>query len=160
MAAETGDRELIVDVSRDIVASIAPEESVLFQPLSVAYFERPDSLSRSSKEDMLGFGLGEAIVPLTPVALAVVSEILVYLRGELAKTVAHDAATALDAKLKALFHRFHQGAQPDAAVPALSGEQLAEVRRLAFEKACTLRIPEARASLLADAVVGSLVLSS
>jgi len=154
------DRELVVAVSRDIVTSIAPEESVLFRPLSIAYLERPDSLSRSPKEDMLGFGIGEAIVPLTPVALAVVSEVLVYLRSELAKTVAHDAAAALDDKLKALFHRLHQGARPNEAMPALSGEQLAEVRRLAFEKARVLRIPEARASLLADAVVGSLVLSS
>jgi hypothetical protein len=160
VASETDDRELIVAVSRDVVASIAPEESVLFRPLSVAYFEHPERLSRPPQDDMLGFGVGDVVVALTPVALTVVSETLVYLRAELAKTVAHDAAAALDAKVKALFRRSHPGDQRAEAVPALSQEQLAEVRRRAIEKARVLGLSEHRANLLADAVVGSLVLPS
>jgi hypothetical protein len=154
------DRELIVAVSRDLVASIAPEESALFRPLSIAHFEHPERRARAQKDDMLGFGSGEVVVALTPVVLTVVGETLVYLRAELAKTVAHDTAAVLDAKVKALFHRSRPADQPAGALPALSREQLAEVRRRAVQEARVLRLSEARANLLADALVGSLVLPS
>lgn len=160
MGPGTDDRDLIVAVSRDVVTSIAPEESVLFRPVSAAYFEHPERLSRGPRDDMLGFGVGEVVVTLTPVVLTVVSETIVYLRGELAKTVARDAVAALDVKVKALFRRFHQGQGPAEPVPALSHDQLAEVRRLAFEKARVMRLSEERANLLADAVVGSLAVAT
>jgi hypothetical protein len=141
-----------------VVAAVAPEEIPLFRPLSDAYFDHPDRLPRRPKDEMLGFGVGEFVVPLTPVALMVVSETLVYLRGELAKSAARHAAGALEAELKALLRRFHTGDRPPESVPALSPQQLAEVRRRVIERARRMGLSEARAGLLGDAVVGSLAL--
>ncbi len=159
MAASIGDRELIVGVSRDLVMALAPEEGAIFRPVSVAYFEDPARLRQAPKDDMLGFGAGDAVMFLTPVALSVLTDVVVYLRSELAKAAAKDAANTLDNMVRSLFRRFHRDDHGSAPVPALTREQLVEVRRRAFEKATALGIHEARAQLLADATVGSLVVS-
>jgi len=69
MADSSDERELIVEVSRDVVAAVAPEQMVLFRPMSTAYFDAPDRLAQAPKDDLLGFGAGDAVVALTPVAL-------------------------------------------------------------------------------------------
>jgi hypothetical protein len=160
MAESGGDRELIVLVSRDLVASVAPEEMPLFTPLSSAYFDAPERLERQPKDDVLGFGVGEVVVALTPIALSVVAEVLTYLRRELAQTAAKDVTGAVDGGVRSLFRRFHHDARPAVAPAALSREQLAEVGRLAYDRARAMRLSEPRARLLADAVVGSLALGS
>lgn len=159
--AETDDRALIVEVSRDVVAAMAPEEIPLFRPLSAAYFDAPKRLDQAPKDDMLGFGGGEVVVALTPVVLSVLGEVLVYLRHELAQAAAKDVTGAVDGGVHALFRRVRPAVQAAPARPAaLSREQLAEVGRLAFERARAMRVSEGRARLLADAVVGSLVLQA
>jgi hypothetical protein len=157
MAASDGDRDLIVVVSRDLVATVAPEEVALFRSVSTAYFDAPERLRRVPKDDMLGFGVGDVVVALTPIVLSVMTEVLAYLRHEVAQTASKDVAGALDHSVRGLFRRFHHGDQAPAAA-GLTQEQLAEVGRLAFEKARAMRVPEGRARLLADALVGSLVL--
>src|SRR5262249_51138479 len=102
--------------------------------------------------DMVGFG-GDVAVALAPVVLVVVGEVLVHLRQELARAAARGVADAIDERVRGLFRR-----SPAAVpVPPLTTDQLAEVRRLAFEKARAMRLSEVRAHLLADALVGSLV---
>jgi hypothetical protein len=158
MAGRNDDRELIVAISHDLVAAVAPEEIVLFRPLSAAYFDAPDRLGQAPKDDMLGFGVGEAVIALTPIALSVMTEVLAYLRREMAQAAARDVAGEFGEGVHALFRKFHHGEHGSAAPPGLSQEQLVEVGRLAFEKARAMHVPEGRARLLADALVGSLVL--
>lgn len=161
MTESGADRELIVVVTRDVIAAVAPEEIPLYRPLSEAYFDAPERLERAPKDDVLGFGAGEVVVALTPIALSIVSELLVHLRREVAETTAREVTGAAGGGLRALFRRFHHEAHPAAAAPgALTREQLAEVGRMAFEKALAMRVSEPRARLLADAVVGSLVLGT
>jgi hypothetical protein len=50
MAASDGDRDLIVVVSRDLVATVAPEEVALFRSVSTAYFDAPERLGRVPKD--------------------------------------------------------------------------------------------------------------
>jgi hypothetical protein len=152
---------LIVEVARDVVAVVAPEEMVLFRPMSAAYFDAPDRLGQAPKDDMLGFGAGDAIVALTPVALSVISAVVTYLRGEVARATSKEVGQIVDEQVHGLFRRFHHGGQ--AAAPALSGlskDQLAAVGRLAFEHARAMHVGDGRARLLADAVVGGLVLQT
>lgn len=85
MAESSGDRELIEEVSRAVVAAVAPEEMVLFRPMTTAYFDAPDRLRQAPKDDLLGFGAGDAVVALTPVALSVMSAVLTYIRREVAQ---------------------------------------------------------------------------
>ena len=67
--------------------------------------------------------------------------------------------------MRRLFKRFRDEAesaeavgeaQPDAALPGLSPEQLEEVHRIALEKARSLKLSSERAELLADSIVGEL----
>src|SRR5256885_10697632 len=71
-------RDLIAEMSRDIVADVAPDELPLFRMNSTAYFKNPKKAleSREGQDEALGFGI-EAMVPLlTPVIIAVVTEVI------------------------------------------------------------------------------------
>jgi hypothetical protein len=145
----------VAALARAAVERAAPEELPLFRATSEAYFEDPASIGRGGREAMLGFGVEAAVVLVTPVALEVAKDVLGWLRDQLAARAGERGEAALDwvaAKL---------GAEPqeDAAADetaSLSHEQLEQVRALALEKAKQLRLPDAKAELLADSLVGSL----
>ncbi len=159
-AAAASDRDLVVELSRDLVASLAPEEMTVFRSVSVAFYETPRRLSSESKDDMLGFGAEDAVVLLTPVVLSVMGQVVDFLRSEIAKALPQVVSNVADEGIRGLFRKFHGRDEAASAVPALTEEQLFRVRSIAFEKARQSRITENRARLLADAVVGSLVLGS
>ena len=69
-----------------------------------------------------------------------------------------ESSEAVGGFVHKLFHRGEGGDDGEAKddVPDLSPEQLQEVREIAYDRALELDVPEDRAGLLADAVVGSL----
>jgi hypothetical protein len=150
----------VIEVSRDLVASLAPEEMALFRPVSSAFFEDPRRLSSESKDDMLGFGVAEVVTLDTPVVLSVVMEVITLIRSELARESSQAVSKSLEVGVRGMFRRVRGGHAPPPAVPGLTRDQLARVRSVAFEKARQGGIGEHRAQLLADATVGSLVLST
>jgi hypothetical protein len=152
----TGDAELTVAVARDLVSELAPEEAAIFGPISVAFLEGR-GLTQAPRDEMLGSGGGEVIVPLSPVVLMVVGEVVLYLRTELAKAAARQTVSALEAMVRSLFRKFHS--ESAGPVPKLTREQLLEVRRLAYETARASGLQEKPARLLADATIGGLVVS-
>jgi hypothetical protein len=151
-------RQLIMDISRDTIAQIAPQELPLFRAQSQAYFDDPaEALKQRTETDgMLEFGPGDAVIFITPAALAIVSEMLVFLTGELRNSFAKQSTDLIGELVKKLFKRFRT--EKDQA-PALTNAQLTQVRKIAFEKARQFKLPEAQATLLADALVGGLVVS-
>ena len=72
MAIEPEERELIAELARGAVRSAAPQEAALFRATSDAYFKDPEKTLRgkSAREGMLGFGAGEVVQLITPIALA------------------------------------------------------------------------------------------
>jgi hypothetical protein len=158
-AAAPVDRELVLEVSRELVASLAPEEMPLFRPVSTAFFADPRRLSSESRDDMLGFGPGEAVTLITPVVISVVVEVIGLVRSELARDASRQVAQGVEDVVRRLFRKPGEGHAPQPAAPELTREQLARVRSVAFEKARQGGLGERRAQLLADATVGSLVLS-
>jgi hypothetical protein len=151
--------ELINDLARDVVTQIAPQELPLFRAHSEAYFKDPQKAlqSQSAKDDMLGFGVGEAIVLLTPIALATLDEVVKFVVEEAKKSAQDQGADLIQQQIKTLFKKFHYPDSNDKKNPAaLTSEQLAQVRKIAFNKARQLNLSEDRAKILADAVVGSL----
>jgi hypothetical protein len=131
---------IISDLARRLVTDLAPHELPLFPPVSDAYFRDPQAVfaGRGYKEDMLGFGLETGKVLLTPVALAVVTE-LVQLVGQRAMdTVEEEETTSTLATLR------------------LGPEQLSQIHKRAFETACQLKLPESQARSLANALVENL----
>lgn len=150
--------EFVTQVARDLVAGVAPEELPLFGVTSAVYLEDPKGALKASgeREEMLGFGVGEAVVLLTPIALAVSADVLRYLRDQMSKSMASQASGVIDDLVSRLFKRVRAEKPNDDHPPPLSREQLVEVRRLAFEKARAMRLSKERADLLADSMVGSL----
>ncbi len=157
--ADQPERDLIAEMSRDVVADVAPDELPLFGMNSTAYFKNPKKAleSREGQDDPLGFGI-EAVIPLlTPVIIAVVTEVITHLEQSLSSHVASGAEGLVGSGLRSIFKRGAKGAAAPAA--QLSPAQLAEVRDIAFKKARQLKLPETQAAMLADSVVGGLVVA-
>jgi hypothetical protein len=162
------DDELVAVLARSAVAQAAPEELPLFRATSEAYFENPDALeAQRSKDEMLGFGVGDALVLLTPVALAVSRDVLSFVLEQLRSQAREHGKEAIDRLVSRLLDRDEKPAPEapggeaeapagDAEPPDLTDEQLEEVRALAVEKARQLKLAPDKAELLADSLVGSL----
>jgi len=154
--------QLVADLSRDLVLKVAPQEAPLFRAHSEAYFKDPQAALKNQvgKDEKLGFGAGEAVTFLTPIVLAIMIEVVKFLSEEVKKSVKGESARLLSEMVKGMFTRFHHTAtKDDKASLLLTSEQLTQVRTLAFEKACQLKLSENQAALLADSVVGSLAIS-
>lgn len=157
---EPAERDLIAELAREQVTQLAPDELPLFRPTSDAYFKDPVGTLKpqAGADEMLGFGAGAALTFLTPIVLAVATEVVTFLIAEIGKSVKEQGKVAVGEIVKSMFKRFRAPDAPvAAAIPRLSADQLAQVRKLAFDKARTLSLPDDRAALLADSLVGSLV---
>lgn len=171
--SSTPDDALVVALARATVERAAPEELLIFPAASEAYLEGQDPSKKTRGDPMLGFGIETAVVLITPIALTVAKDVLGFLRVQLKKQAEEHGDDAVDWFIDKLFHRGDKG--PDAAAPAdasapaapvpasepaeeleLTEEQLEQVRAFALEKAKQLKLPDAKAQLLADSLVGSL----
>ena len=151
------DRELIAQCAREILSVVAPQELPLFGPTRRYYLQQgqPPAPSVKGKDEMLGFGLGGAEMLLTPGVFAVVIELAKKIGGGLLD-VAGDAlkdraATSGQRALERLL-----GASTAGGAAALSQPQIAAIRQQVVDHARALKVEEAQARLLADAVVGGL----
>jgi len=152
---------VVADAAREIVARAAPQEMPLFRATSEAYFANPEKAlaDRKPKDEMLGFGIETAALLLTPVIIDVVRRVAVALVNSAGDAVEKEGSEAVGGFVHKLFQRGkggEEGEAKEADVADLSPEQLQEVREIAYDRALELDVPEDRAGLLADAVVGSL----
>jgi hypothetical protein len=153
---------LVRDLARKLLRETAPEELPLLRPASERYFADPEKAlrKRRQEQEVLGFG-GEAVVALlTPIVLTVATDVLSHFATELAKDAGSRGAGPIRAALRRLFRL--EPADPGTAaaeVPPITPEQLLLVRRSAFDRAVALDLPESKANVLADALVGSLAKS-
>jgi hypothetical protein len=151
--------EIVADLARKLVADTAPQELPLFRATSSAYFRDPQEVlaRRKGRDEMLGFGVETAVVLLTPVALEVAKTVVSFVAMRVRAAAEKGAGDLIEDKVAGVFAKLRGGGAPGEHEPdALEADQLAEVGRIAFEKARQLDVPENKASLLADSVVGSL----
>jgi hypothetical protein len=158
--ADAMPNQVIADVARDLISQLAPQELPVFRAHSQAYFSDPKKVlkEQAGKDDMLGFGAGEAIALVTPIVLPVVAEVVTFLATEIKKSITAEGSTLISEQVKKMFKKFRPVDKKESDPPPLTSEQLTYVRKLAFEKARQLKLSEARSNLLADSVVGSLTL--
>jgi hypothetical protein len=151
---------VVADAAREIVARAVPQEMPLFRATSEAYFADPEKAlaENKPKDEMLGFGVEAAALLLTPVIIDVVRRVALALVKSAGDAVEKEGSEAVGGFVHKLFHRGKGKGEGEAGddVPDLSAEQLREVREIAYSRALELDVPEDRAGLLADAVVGSL----
>lgn len=115
------EQQLIADVSRDVVAQLAPHEMPVFRPVSQAFFQSPErALAQAGDGDqMLGFGAGEVVQLLTPVVLAVATEVLLFVAQEAKKTARSEGVELANAWITSAFRRLRPPAA-EAGPPAAS----------------------------------------
>lgn len=156
------DEALVRDLARKLLRETAPEELPLLRAASERYFADPEGAlrKRRQEQEVLGFG-GEAVVALlTPIALTVATDVLSHFATEFAKGAGSRGVVSIRAALRRLFRLGPADAgTATAEVPPITPEQLLLVRRSAFDRAVALDLPESKANLLADALVGSLAIS-
>ena len=158
--AHSIDTLLIEELAREGVVEIAPEELLTFQRTADAYRKDPaGTLDQSPRgEEALGFGIGEAVVLVSPVALAVAADVLKFVYSELREFVIQEGGEALADRLRRLFQRDGARSQVDDHAVDLSSEQLSRVHQIATERARQF-LPIEQAELLADSMAGALALS-
>ena len=158
--------QLVTDLARDLVAQMAPQELPLFRANSANYFKNPDKAlqPQTGKDDMLGFGAGEVVTLLTPYLLAVLTEVVTFIVEEVKKSAKTQGTNVINDMVKQMFKKFQpqpttQEQKPAPSAPPLTHDQLAQIRQLAFEKSRKLKLSGRQSAMLADSIVGSLVLA-
>jgi hypothetical protein len=117
--------ELVQNISKAVVADLAPEELEFFDELAAAEGEISQP---SSGDEELGFGISEAVVAVTPIAVSVVTTVVMFvgneiLKGaakEVASSIGKEAGTAIVARIKSYF-----SGSADAAKTAAQAKQIA-----------------------------------
>ncbi|MFJ9855787.1 hypothetical protein [Streptomyces sp. NPDC101150] len=152
------ERELVTGLARRAVTELAPDELPLFNATSAAYFAAPRQATRHrNADDMLGFGLEAAVTLITTGALAAATEVAKILMTQAAEAATTAARESSQSAVRRLMARVARRREPvTAEVAPISGEQLAHVRRVAYERVLAIGVPEDKANLVADAVVGGL----
>ena len=153
-------KQLISDITKELVFQNAPQELPLYRAISESFFKDPEKTlkGKTGKDEMLGFGVGAAVMFLTPIALAVTADVVIYIAEEVVKNMIEEVSSNRASDLvRKMFKKFRPAGNEGKEIPTLSSEQLAQVHSRAFEKASQLNLPEAQARLLADSLVGSLV---
>ena len=151
------DPELAVDLARDVLGQVAPQELPLFDVTSEFYRRDPDAVeAQAGSDDMLGFG-AEVITAMTPVVLSVAGAVVNVLLDQVRAAAKAESEGVVRGIVRRLFRS--AGAHRDSDVEpsiALTAEQLGAVRRAALDQARALKLPDPDANLLADAMVGRL----
>jgi hypothetical protein len=155
--AEEVPDDVVAEVARELVVRTAPQELPLFRATSEAYFANPDKAleRRGGKDEVLGFGVEAAVILITPIALDVAKHVAVFLASQFRDAAKKESGEAIGGFVHDLFHRGEE--ESETSAPPLTPEQLGEIREIAFERARQLDLPEDRAEVLADAVVGGLM---
>jgi hypothetical protein len=159
----TDQDQLIADLAREQVAKIHPPELPLFRATSEAYFKNPEKMleGQTGKDEKLGFGLAVGAYFLTPIVLDVTGAVVTFLAKEVLKSVQTESSGLIHEYVKKMFKRFRPAEkEEESKAPALTHEQVVQVRKLAFERARQLNLPEPQAGLLADSLIGSLAVAA
>lgn len=157
MSGTVQDDTRVLELARAGVERAAPEELPLFGPTSEAFLVDPASLEREGGGDqVLGFGVESALVLVTPAALSVAREVVTFLAAQVRARLKDEGEGAVQRTLDRIFGGKDAAAPAEPPPPELSDEQLERVHELALEKARLLKLPDAKAELLADSIVGSL----
>jgi hypothetical protein len=157
--------QLISDIAHEVITEIAPRELPSFPLTSKAYFASINDPGEGGeppkpKDEMLGFGLDTAVTYLTPVILALTTEVVTFLAKKVKDSIKEESGELVTKFVKEMFKRIPPAEERDKKAPlAVSREELVQLRQLMLETAKHLRLPNDKTELLVNAVVGKLVIA-
>jgi hypothetical protein len=151
-------KELITDIAHELIAEIAPRELPLFRPTSEAFINNLGRglNPRNATDEMLGFGLDTAIAFLTPVVLALTTEVVKFLAEKAKESIKEASGELITKIIKGVFNRIPPTGQDKSTPLVLSREELVQLRQLMVETARHLRLPKEKTGLLVNAIMGRL----
>ena len=158
------DQALISELSQAVLSQAAPEELVIFDETAEEYFADPDSTLRPRvRDEPVGFGLDIAL--LTPYVLAIATPVIQLIVGLVSDAVHSDSRSVLAPIVRRLLRipdpktssASATSGGSDTAPMSLTAEQARQIHDVALERGRTLGLPDEQAAMLADAVVGGLV---
>ncbi|MGW1376695.1 hypothetical protein ACWD6P_20840 [Streptomyces sp. NPDC002446] len=153
------------ELAREAVRRLAPEELALFEETAEAYFDGLGRVERKARQEPLGIGIDAVVIgTLTqfalPVAAAVAGNIVTdVMRQERRRGWWRRRRTRRDgggdggADNPFAAPGAVRAVEPNAPQTSRA-EELARLRRIAYDRAAALGLPPAQAGLLADAIVG------
>ncbi|MFD9420525.1 hypothetical protein ACFWC9_38380 [Streptomyces goshikiensis] len=155
--AQAADQELVKALAREVVRRAAPGELRSFRFTSEAYFADPQRALKGDRTGagVVGSGVTEAVEALSPIALAVSSEVALYLvTSYVARGVVKGGRAASEA-VRRLIRSRSDGEAAGAAGPILelrTAEERSEVRRIVGEVVARNGHSEELAREIADAL--------
>jgi hypothetical protein len=159
-AGRDSEDELTRALTARVLQGVAPEELPFLDDVLNEFGRDPDAvLRKKSREEALGFGLELQLV--APYVVAAAGAAVHFLLSTLVDVLKDESR----ARIIEVVHGWISGkrgsvADSGADVVALSSEQARRVRNVALVKATDLGLPEDRAALLADAIIGAVVMAN
>lgn len=154
--APADEQALVTALAEVVLEETAPEELAVLPETAQEYFRDPDAaLATPAGEEAVGFGL--ELTLLTPVVLAVLRPVVRFLVSTVGDAVQDELRSSVTALVRRLFRRPAETAADPAGGPGLTREQGQKIHDIALEQARALGVEAPQAELLADAVVGGLV---
>ena len=157
---QTTQQQATTNLAQMVIEQLAPQELPLFRAVSEAFFQNPDAAMRSQAgiDEMLGFGVGEATLFLTPTVL-IAAQKLVEFAMEAAKEPIKQGIGDL---ITRMLVKVGVVRKPDVAatIQPLTPSQLAQARQLTIETLHQYNFPKDKSDLVADALIGKLALAT
>jgi hypothetical protein len=122
-------RQLITEVSKELVAEIAPEELQLADELLEDYYANPEV--HQAKDSPLGFG-SEYLAASTPVIAMALQAVFTFVLNEVWGAAQKEGAVLIAERMRALFHPRKDKKEPSLG---LNLEQLEKVKQLVKKEA-------------------------
>jgi hypothetical protein len=156
---------LIVELTKEVVETEAPEELPLFDELVQDFFNNPEPPLQKEEDDPLAFGVGETVVALTPVFTAMVTAVVTPLLKDAAAAAKEGGMEALKEYVKGALtpdkDEEEKDEQAEQEVPAPSKtENLEQIRDEAMMVAIEWGIKPKKARKMANDLVGRLAISA
>ena len=147
-------KEVVTELSRELVAEIAPEELELVDELIDDYYANPTI--HETKDNPLGFG-SELLAASTPVIAMAIQALFNFVLNEVWVSAQKESAVLIAQKMKALINPTKEKAEPALG---LTLEQLEKAKQLVKKEAMRGGMKPKKAEDLALKIVGRIALTS
>jgi len=145
-------KQLVTEVSKELVAEIAPEELELADKLLDDYYANP--AVHEAKDNPLGFG-SELLAASTPVIAMALQTLFNFILNEVWVSAQKESAVLIAQKMKGLFNPAKEKSEPALG---LTREQLEKAKQLVKKEAMRGGMKPKKAEALALKIVGRIAL--
>lgn len=149
------ERSLVTQLTRDVLAEAAPEETGVFAKDEVGWVGGTHR-SPAAHDDMTGFGVEAVAIVLTPYVVSAATAAVRYLAGVLGESVDAELRPRIARWVGRLFG--HDETTAEDVVPGLPVDVVRKVREVTLRTCLDMGLPEDDANLVSDTVAGRLVI--